>query len=246
MDPNSPPNQADKPSPPREPDDLSPSSESNEHPSPSKTDELAGEPDQTTLGNWLEGFLQQSPPPSPPSATGPIPPDPPSARCSPSPPPSVSSSPVTAPLDLADAIADAWPLTHRDPLPVTRVPLPDSLPKPSRSPLNRIRRKVRRLLRNRLTEADLARILATALLLLTGTALIVATALRYVTYVSPTGAARAPWQIPLLLAANALIWIVGLAVPSLIMIKLIEDLPWHRVALYFSVIWFLAGLALFM
>jgi hypothetical protein len=242
MDPNASQNQADKPSSPREANDLSRLGESDNLPCQAKTDELSREPDQTALGNWLEGFLQQS---SPPSAAGPLPSGTVSDRNS-SPPLPLSSSAAAEPHDLADSIADAWPLTPPYPLPITRDPLPDSTPRTSRSPLSRIRRKVRRRLRNRLTEADLARILATAILLVAGTALIIATALRYVTHISPTGAARAPWQIPLLLAANALIWIVGLAVPSLVMIKLIEDLPWFRVALYFSVIWFLAGLALFL
>jgi hypothetical protein len=244
MDPDPSPNKADKHSPPREADDLSLSGQIDDLPSPSETDEPSHEPDQTTLGNWLEGFLQQPSPPGPPSAAGPLPPDARSDRDS-SPPLPLSSAAATEPRDLADAIADAWPLTPSYPLPVTRSPLPDSSPRPNRSPLRRIRHKVRRLLRNRLNEADLARILATAVLLFVGTVLIVATALRYVTHISPTGAARAPLQIPLLLAANALIWIVGLAVPSLVMIKLIEDLPWFRVALYFSIIWFLVGLALF-
>jgi hypothetical protein len=246
MDPNPSPNQADKHSPPREADDLSPLGESDELHSPAKTDEVSHEPDQTTLGNWLEGFLRQPSPPGPPSAAGPLSRNAQSGRRSSSPPVPLSSSAVTEPRDLADAVSDAWPLTPSYPLPVTRGPSPDSSPRHRRSPLNRIRRKIRRLLRNRLTQADLARILATAFLLLAGTVLIVATALRYVTLVSPRGGARAPWQIPLLLVANALVWIVGLAVPSLVMIKLIEDLPWFRVALYFSVIWFLVGLALFM
>lgn len=243
MDVNAPLNQADRRSPPREAAGPSPSAKREELAPAHRIGEILREPDETTLGPWLQGFFLQSPPPDALSLSPGGHADP---RGSPVPLRPTLSADTTLAFDLADAIDDAWPRPADRRFDITRAEQDDHPPESDHPAVPPLSRRIRRLLRNRVHAADLACIIAMVVLLLAGAGLILATVLRYVTHISPSGTARAPWQVPLLLAANALIWIVGLSVPSLVMIKLIADLPWFRVGFYFSIIWFLAGLALFL
>lgn len=92
-------------------------------------------------------------------------------------------------------------------------------------------------LRYRFSPADLRMILCTIFLLLAGAILAVVAGARYmvtISFVSSTSA-------PITLGIKTLAWVAGTAAPSLVLLKYTRDIPWFRVAFYYSLIWFLTA-----
>lgn len=100
-------------------------------------------------------------------------------------------------------------------------------------------RKPEYFLRYRLAPEDIRRILWTIILMTAGCVLIVAANFAYVVTIGNLAG------VQVVIGLYGMSWIVGLSIPSLIIIKFALDIHWAHIAFYFSLIWFGTGALLF-
>jgi len=109
---------------------------------------------------------------------------------------------------------------------------------PRRAYTLRMLREPEYFLRYRLGPEDIRRGLWTLVLLIAGIVLI---GIAFVTSGAATAAPGSRRMAQFFVGLYAMYWMVGLSIPSLILIKFLLDLPWIRVAFPFSVIWCIAA-----
>jgi hypothetical protein len=95
-------------------------------------------------------------------------------------------------------------------------------------------------LRYRFSPRDIRTIMLTVVMLAVGTILAVVAGAQYLVSVSVVSTISAP----ITLGVKTLIAVDAAAVPFLIILKFLAEIPWFRIAFFYSLIWFLTAVAI--